>query len=162
MTDTPFQYQAMFPTDEHGVNWRQLSDSGVSTVDCDGKTFLKVSDEALRLLSETAFHDIAHFLRPGHLQQLRNILDDNEASENDKFVALDLLKMQMSLPVVCCRCVSSSTPAGIVETRYSSAFTSMGIPIIMTLVLSILFHLGLCRRMSFYVRCGLPSGAEEN
>jgi len=92
MTDTPFQYQAMFPTDEHDVNWRQLSDSGVSTVDCDGKTFLKVSDEALRLLSETAFHDIAHFLRPGHLQQLRNILDDNEASENDKFVALDLLK----------------------------------------------------------------------
>ncbi len=82
----------MFPLGEHDVNWRQLSDSGVSTIDCDGSTFLKVDSEALRLLSETAFHDIAHFLRPGHLQQLRNILDDDEASENDKFVALDLLK----------------------------------------------------------------------
>jgi len=92
MVDTPFQYQTMFPASEPDVEWRQLSDESVSTVEVDGKTFLKVDDEALRLLSETAFRDIAHFLRPGHLQQLRDILDDVEASENDKFVALDLLK----------------------------------------------------------------------
>ena len=92
MVDTPFQYQTMFPASAPDVEWRQLSDKFVSTVEVDGKTFLKVNDEALRLLSETAFRDIAHFLRSGHLQQLRNILDDVEASENDKFVALDLLK----------------------------------------------------------------------
>ena len=92
MVDTPFQYQTMFPASAPDVEWRQLSDKFVSTVEVDGKTFLKVDDEALRLLSETAFRDVAHFLRPGHLQQLRNILDDVEASENDKFVALDLLK----------------------------------------------------------------------
>jgi fumarate hydratase class I len=92
MVDTPFQYQTMFPASAPDVEWRQLSDKFVSTIEVDGKTFLKVDDEALRLLSETAFRDIAHFLRPGHLQQLRDILDDVEASENDKFVAIDLLK----------------------------------------------------------------------
>ena len=92
MVDTPFQFQTMFPASAPDVEWRQLSDKFVSTIEVDGKTFLKVDDEALRLLSETAFRDIAHFLRPGHLQQLRDILDDVEASENDKFVALDLLK----------------------------------------------------------------------
>lgn len=54
--------------------------------------FLKVEPEALRLLTATAMHDIAHLLRPGHLQQLRNILDDSEASSNDRFVAMELLK----------------------------------------------------------------------
>jgi fumarate hydratase class I len=82
----------MFPANTPDVEWRQLSDAGVKTMEVDGKTFLKVDDEAFRLLSETAFRDIAHYLRAGHLQQLRNILDDDEASENDKFVALDLLK----------------------------------------------------------------------
>jgi fumarate hydratase class I len=57
-----------------------------------GRTFLEVAPEALRLLTETAMHDIAHYLRPAHLAQLRRILDDPEASNNDKFVALDLLK----------------------------------------------------------------------
>jgi fumarate hydratase class I len=55
-------------------------------------TFLRVSPAAITLLTETAMRDIAHLLRPGHLQQLRNILDDPEASANDRFVALDLLK----------------------------------------------------------------------
>jgi fumarate hydratase class I len=57
-----------------------------------GKEMLVVTREALRALSEAAFGDINHYLRPGHLQQLRNILDDTEASDNDKFVALDALK----------------------------------------------------------------------
>jgi fumarate hydratase class I len=73
--------------------WRLLTTDGVSTVDGpDGRPFLQVSPEALRLLTETAMHDIAHYLRPGHLAQLAKILDDPEASNNDKFVALDLLK----------------------------------------------------------------------
>ena len=56
---------------------------GVETVaGPDGRTFLKVAPEALELLAETAMHDIAHSLRPAHLQQLRNILDDPEASPN--------------------------------------------------------------------------------
>ena len=57
-----------------------------------GKDMLVVSREALRSLSEAAFGDINHYLRPGHLKQLRNILDDTEASDNDKFVAFDFLK----------------------------------------------------------------------
>ena len=76
--------------------WRLLTTEGVRVVEGEGplagRQFLEVSDEALRLLTETAMHDIAHYLRPGHLAQLRRILDDPEASNNDKFVALDLLK----------------------------------------------------------------------
>ncbi|HET9658072.1 MAG TPA: fumarate hydratase [Kineosporiaceae bacterium] len=72
--------------------YRLLTTEGVSTVEAGGRTFLQVEPEALRLLTETAMHDIAHFLRPAHLTQLRRILDDPEASANDRFVALDLLK----------------------------------------------------------------------
>src|SRR4029077_1377669 len=57
-----------------------------------GRRFLEVDGEALALLARTAMRDIAHLLRPGHLAQLRRILDDPEASPNDRFVALDLLK----------------------------------------------------------------------
>jgi fumarate hydratase class I len=72
--------------------YRLLTTDGVSTIEAGGRTFLQVEPEALRLLTETAMHDIAHFLRPAHLAQLRRILDDPEASANDRFVALDLLK----------------------------------------------------------------------
>ena len=76
--------------------WRLLTTDGVRVIDGEGalagRRFLEVDDEALRLLAETAMHDIAHYLRPAHLAQLRRILDDPEASNNDKFVALDLLK----------------------------------------------------------------------
>ena len=64
----------------------------VSTIDVGGKKVLKVEPEALTLLSEQAFIDVAHLLRPLHLQQLSNILKDPEASNNDRFVALELLK----------------------------------------------------------------------
>jgi len=73
--------------------WRLLTTEGVEVVEGPGgRTFLSVAPEALRLLTETAMHDIAHYLRPGHLAQLARILADPEASNNDKFVALDLLK----------------------------------------------------------------------
>lgn len=64
----------------------------MSTIEAAGRTFLQVEPEALRLLAETAIRDIQHLLRPAHLAQLRKILDDPEASPNDRFVALDLLK----------------------------------------------------------------------
>jgi len=64
----------------------------VSTVEINGETFVRVEKEALEILSATAIGDIAHLLRPGHLQQLSNILSDEEASDNDKFVAMQLLK----------------------------------------------------------------------
>jgi fumarate hydratase class I len=64
----------------------------VLTVEAAGRTFLEVAPETLTLLTDTAMHDIAHYLRPAHLAQLRRILDDPQASPNDRFVALDLLK----------------------------------------------------------------------
>ena len=70
-----------------------LTSEGVSTVEGPGgRTLLQVEPEALRTLTETAMHDIAHYLRPAHLAQLRKIIDDPESSGNDRFVALDLLK----------------------------------------------------------------------
>ncbi|HMR12786.1 MAG TPA: fumarate hydratase [Arachnia sp.] len=88
-----FRYVDMLPIGEDTTPYRLLTTEGVEVVEGpDGASFLKVAPSALELLAETAMHDIAHYLRPAHLQQLRNILDDEEASANDKFVALDLLK----------------------------------------------------------------------
>ena len=89
-TDTPFS--DLLPLGPDDTPYRLLTTDGVSTVEAAGRTFLQVDPEALTLLTSTAFRDIAHWLRPAHLQQLRRILDDPEASANDKFVALDLLK----------------------------------------------------------------------
>ncbi len=85
-------FHEMFPLGEDTTPYRKLDGDFVTTVDFDGEEVLKVDTEALRLLSEEAFHDINHLLRPGHLQQLTKILDDPEASPNDRFVAYDLLK----------------------------------------------------------------------
>ncbi|EME20480.1 fumarate hydratase [Rhodococcus triatomae] len=88
-----FLYEDLLPIGEDPTEYRLLTSEGVSTVEGpDGRTFLKVEPEALRLLTETALHDISHYLRSDHLTQLASILDDPEASNNDKFVALDLLK----------------------------------------------------------------------
>ena len=88
-----FRYVDMLPIGHDETPYRLLTTDGVEVVEGpEGRRFLKVAPEALTLLAETAMHDIAHYLRPAHLQQLRNILDDEEASPNDKFVALDLMK----------------------------------------------------------------------
>ena len=88
-----FQYEDLLPIGPDETTYRQISTEGVRTVEGPGgRTYLEVDPEALELLATTALHDISHYLRPAHLQQLRNILDDEEASPNDKFVALDLLK----------------------------------------------------------------------
>jgi fumarate hydratase class I len=87
-----FAYSDLLPTGADDTPYRLLTAEGVSTVEAAGRTFLQVAPEALQLLAKTAMRDIAHLLRPAHLAQLRRILDDPEASPNDKFVALDLLK----------------------------------------------------------------------
>ncbi|GAA1007123.1 fumarate hydratase [Streptomyces sp. F-3] len=88
-----FAYTDLLPQGEDTTPYRLVTSEGVSTVEGpDGRTFLKVEPEALRRLAEEAIRDIQHYLRPAHLAQLRRIIDDPEASANDKFVALDLLK----------------------------------------------------------------------
>ncbi|NJP69217.1 fumarate hydratase [Streptomyces spiramenti] len=87
-----FAYTDLLPTGEDSTPYRLVTAEGVSTVEADGRTFLKVEPEALRRLAAEAMRDISHYLRPDHLAQLRKILDDPEASANDRFVALDLLK----------------------------------------------------------------------
>ncbi len=87
-----FEYQDILPLGHDDTPFRLVTRDHVSTFEAAGKTFLKVEPEALTLLAREAMRDIAHLLRPGHLAQLRKILDDPEASSNDRFVALDLLK----------------------------------------------------------------------
>ena len=87
-----FAFTEILPLGPDNTKYRLVSTEGIETVETPLGTFLKVSPEAITLLTETAMRDIAHLLRSGHLQQLRNILDDPEASANDRFVALDLLK----------------------------------------------------------------------
>jgi len=87
-----FAYQDLLPLGADETPYRLLTTEGVSTVETEVGTFLKVEPEALSLLAREAMFEIAHFLRPGHLAQLRGILDDPEASGNDRFVALDLLQ----------------------------------------------------------------------
>ena len=87
-----FHFSTMFPLGPDTTPYRKLAIEGVRTSSCDGKTVVHVAPEALSELAFTAFHEISHLLRPAHLEQLRAILDDPEASANDRFVALDLLK----------------------------------------------------------------------
>ena len=89
---TEFDYTELLPLGEDTTEYRKLSSEGVSTFEAADQTFLKVEPETLRTLTATAMHDIAHYLRPTHLQQLRNILEDDEASANDHFVAEELLQ----------------------------------------------------------------------
>ena len=92
MADAEFRYSDLLPTGKDDTPYRLITKEGVETFEVDGQTFLKVSPEAIRTLTAEAMHDISHYLRPAHLQQLRRIIDDPEASGNDRFVALDLLK----------------------------------------------------------------------
>jgi fumarate hydratase class I len=87
-----FQYQELLPIGHDETAYRLVTKDGVSTFEAGGKTFLRVEPEVLAHLTREAMRDVAHLLRPAHLAQLRKILDDPEASPNDKFVALDLLK----------------------------------------------------------------------
>ena len=87
-----FSYEDLLPIGPDTTEYRKISSDGVSTFTAEGKEFLKVAPEAITNLTEVAIHDISHYLRAAHLQQLQNILKDPESSPNDRFVALDLLK----------------------------------------------------------------------
>lgn len=86
------EHISMFPLGPDATPYRKLSADGVARERFAGETILTVESEAIRALAEQAFFDINHLLRPGHLQQLRKILDDSEASSHDRFVAFELLK----------------------------------------------------------------------
>ncbi|MGZ4496268.1 MAG: fumarate hydratase, partial [Nocardioides sp.] len=91
-TGPEFRYSDLLPTGADDTPYRLVTTEGVSTIEADGQTFLKVAPEAIQRLTAEAMHDISHYLRPAHLAQLRKIIDDPESSGNDRFVALDLLK----------------------------------------------------------------------
>src|SRR5690349_14444744 len=88
-----FAYSPLLPLAPDATGYRLPTTAGVATVDGPGgRRFLTVEPAVLRFLTAEAMHDIAHFLRPAHLTQLRSIIDDPTASPNDRFVALDLLR----------------------------------------------------------------------
>jgi len=88
-----FRYAPLLPLGEDKTEYRLLTTDGIDVVDGPGgRRFLTVAPEVLTRLTDEAMHDIAHYLRPAHLAQLRRIIDDPAASPNDRFVALDLLR----------------------------------------------------------------------
>src|SRR5215468_10926079 len=88
----PYKHTPLFPAGRDPTPYRKLTGDGVRVETVMGKDVVVISREAMRTLAEAAFTDINHLLRPAHLEQLRSILDDAEASDNDKFVAFDFLK----------------------------------------------------------------------
>ena len=92
MSNKPFIYQAPFPMGKDNTEYYLLTSDYVSVADFDGETILKVEPEALTLLAQQAFHDASFMLRPAHQKQVAAILHDPEASENDKYVALQFLR----------------------------------------------------------------------
>jgi fumarate hydratase, class I len=88
----PYKHTPLFPLGKDTTSYRKLSSDGVRAERVMGREMVVIEREALRALAEAAFTDINHLLRPGHLKQLRSILDDPESSDNDKFVAYDFLK----------------------------------------------------------------------
>jgi fumarate hydratase class I len=123
-----FGYTPLLPSGPDETPYRLLTTDGVATVEAGGRTFLEVAPDALALLTDTAMHDIAHYLRPAHLAQLRRILDDPEASPNDRFVALDLLKnANVSAGGVLPMCQDTGT-AIVMGKRGSQVLTAPGSP----------------------------------
>ncbi|GAA3008207.1 fumarate hydratase [Kitasatospora albolonga] len=127
MAPTPeFAYSDLLPLGADPTPYRKLTSEGVSVVEAAGRRFLQVEPEALRLLTAEAMHDISHYLRPDHLAQLRRILDDPEASPNDRFVALDLLKnVNISAGGVLPMCQDTGT-AIVMGKRGQNVLTSGG------------------------------------
>ena len=87
-----FQFQEMFPQSEDSTPYRLVTTDGVSSSTFKGKSILEIESEAITRLTAEAIRDISHLFRPGHLAQLRQILDDPEASANDRFVAEQMLR----------------------------------------------------------------------
>ncbi|MEI7229664.1 class I fumarate hydratase FumA [Pectobacterium carotovorum] len=92
MSNKPFYYQDPFPLSKDDTEYRLLSSDFVSVAQFEGQDILKIDPAALTLLAQQAFHDASFMLRPAHQQQVADILHDPEASENDKYVALQFLR----------------------------------------------------------------------
>jgi len=92
MSNKPFYYQNPFPLDHDDTDYYLLTKDHVSVAEFAGQEILKVDPEALTLLAQQAFHDAAFMLRPSHQKQVAAILHDPDASENDKYVALQFLR----------------------------------------------------------------------
>jgi fumarate hydratase class I len=88
----PYRHTPLFPLGTDGTTYRKLTSDGVRVESIMGRDVIVVEREAMRALAEAAFVDINHLLRPGHLASLKSIVEDPEASDNDKFVAYDFLK----------------------------------------------------------------------
>ena len=87
-----FKYSELLPLGEDDTEYRLLTADYVSTAEFNGKTVLNIEPEGLELLAESAFKDVSHLLRPPHLAQLEKILKDPESTDNDRYVALEMLK----------------------------------------------------------------------
>jgi fumarate hydratase class I len=87
-----YTHRELMPLGQDQTPYRLLTSDFVSTVEFEGQTIVKVAPEGLTMLADQAMRDASHLLRPGHLEQVRSIFDDPEASDNDRFVALDMLK----------------------------------------------------------------------
>lgn len=87
-----FTYQEMFPVGQDDTDYYCLTKEHVTSTTFEGKDILKISDEGLTLLAERAFRDVSHLLRPSHLKLVAKILDDPESSDNDRYVATEMLK----------------------------------------------------------------------
>ena len=87
-----FHYQPIFERGPDDTPYRKLTSDGVSTVSVGGRELLTIDPDVLRFVAHTAFDDVSHLLRSAHLRQLRSIFDDPESSDNDRFVALELLR----------------------------------------------------------------------
>ncbi|MCP4039764.1 MAG: fumarate hydratase [bacterium] len=123
---TDFQFQELFELGEDSTPYRKLSDQHVSTLDLDGRQVLKIESEALSLLAAQAIRDVSHLFRPGHLAQLAKILDDPEASANDRIVALELLKnATISAGMVLPSCQDTGT-AIVLGKKGQNVYTGFG------------------------------------
>lgn len=89
---TPFEYQDIFPLAKDHTPYRRLTDSYVVRTSFEKKELIKIEPDGLTFLAEQAFKDVSHLLRPSHLKQLRQIIDDPASAENDRYVAFEMLK----------------------------------------------------------------------
>lgn len=89
---TDFRFEKLLPLGEDHTPYRLLTTDHLSTARFEGRTVIKVAAQGLELLAEVAFRDVSHLLRPMHLAQLKTILTDPDSSDNDRYVALEMLK----------------------------------------------------------------------
>jgi len=121
-----FHFQPIFEHGEDETPYRKLTADHVTTAELDGQTILRVDPEALALVAREAMRDVSFLLRPGHLAQLAKILEDPESSDNDRFVALELLKnANVAAGMVLPSCQDTGT-AIVVGKKGQNVFTGGG------------------------------------